>query len=65
MISIDELLDADEVFLTNSSWLILPVTSVEQKEISDTVVGPVTQHLRLELLKLIETETNPDYVPED
>ena len=63
MLSINDLLEADEVFLTNSSWLILPVTSVEQKEIADKKIGAITQHLRLELLKLIEAETNPEYDP--
>ncbi|QDU34045.1 Branched-chain-amino-acid aminotransferase [Poriferisphaera corsica] len=60
MLSINDLLEADEAFLTNSSWLILPITSVEQKELSNNKIGPITQHLRLELLKLIESETNPD-----
>ncbi|QQE12098.1 aminotransferase class IV family protein [Planctomycetota bacterium] len=65
MLSINDLLDANEVFLTNSSWLILPVTSVEQKEIADANIGPITQHLRLELLKFVESETNPNYDPNE
>lgn len=31
MLSIDDLLDADEAFLTNSSWGVLPLTQVEAK----------------------------------
>jgi branched-chain amino acid aminotransferase len=33
------------VFLTNSSWGVLPVTRVEQRMIADGVVGPVTRQL--------------------
>lgn len=57
MLSVSDLLDADEVFLTNSSWLVLPVTRVEKKPIGGGEVGPITQRLRQELLKLIERET--------
>ena len=31
MLSVNDLLEADEVFLTNSSWLVLPVSRVEKK----------------------------------
>ena len=51
MLSIDDLLDAEEVFLTNSGWHILPVTAVEQAKIGDGTPGPVTQRLREALLK--------------
>ena len=57
MIAVDELLDADEAFLTNSSWQVLPVTNIEKKTIADGKVGTVTQQLRADLLQLIETET--------
>ena len=43
MLAIDDLLDADEVFLTNSSWLVLPVTRIEKKTVADGNVGPVTR----------------------
>lgn len=46
MLAIDNLLDADEVFLTNSSWGVLPVIGVEAEAIGDAVPGPVTRHLR-------------------
>ncbi|MEX0776375.1 MAG: aminotransferase class IV [Phycisphaeraceae bacterium] len=58
MLSIDDLLDADEVFLTNSSWNVLPVTRVEKKAIGDGAVGPVTRRLREALLELIKRETS-------
>jgi branched-subunit amino acid aminotransferase/4-amino-4-deoxychorismate lyase len=57
MLSVDDLLDADEVFLTNSSWQVLPVTSVEKQNISDGKVGPMTEQLRDALLEQIESDT--------
>ncbi|MEX0884921.1 MAG: aminotransferase class IV [Phycisphaeraceae bacterium] len=57
MLSVEDLLDADEVFLTNSSWQILPVTMVEKSTIADGQVGPVTRTLREALLEAIERET--------
>jgi branched-subunit amino acid aminotransferase/4-amino-4-deoxychorismate lyase len=57
MLAIPDLLDADEVFLTNSSWQLLPVTKVEKKAIGGGAVGPVSGRLRAALLELIEQET--------
>ena len=59
MLTIDDLLEADEVFLTNSSWQILPVTCVEKKTIGDGSVGGATRRLRKRVLALIEKETAP------
>lgn len=44
-ITIDDLLDADEVFLTNSIMRILPVWRIEKREIGDGTPGPVTRGL--------------------
>ncbi|RMH10083.1 MAG: hypothetical protein D6695_12235 [Planctomycetota bacterium] len=46
MMTIDDLLDADELFLTNSSWGVLPVVRVEAETIGDGSPGPVTRCLR-------------------
>jgi branched-chain amino acid aminotransferase len=46
MLSIDDLLTADEVFLTNSSWGVLPVVRVEREEIGDGEVGGLTADVR-------------------
>lgn len=57
MLSVEDLLEADEVFLTNSNWKVLPVVAVEQKTIADGKVGSVTVNLREAVTKLVETET--------
>lgn len=57
MLTVEDLLDADEVFLTNSNWKVLPVVAVEQKDIADGQVGTVTRSLREALLQAVEDET--------
>lgn len=46
MLTIHDLLDADEVMLTNSSWGVLPVTKVEGKWIASGQPGTVTLQLK-------------------
>lgn len=53
----DELVQADEVFLTNSSWGVLPVVEVVGKQIGDGKVGPITNRLRQAWLDVIDQET--------
>jgi branched-subunit amino acid aminotransferase/4-amino-4-deoxychorismate lyase len=60
MLDVNDLLEADEVFLTNSSWHVLPVTSVEKKSVSNGKVGQVTEQLRQSLLEMIDRETQSD-----
>lgn len=57
MLQIDDLLGAEEVFLTNSSWGILPVVAVEREPIGDGMVGQVTAELREKWLDLVQSET--------
>ena len=45
MVTIDDILKADEVFLTNSSWGVLPVTRVEGAMIAGGRVGEVASQL--------------------
>jgi len=63
MLDVNDLLEADEVFLTISSWQVLPVTSIEKKTIQDGNIGPLTQQLREALLKLIQKETTKSNPP--
>ena len=56
MLDIEDLLNADEVFLTNSSWHILPVTRIEKHPIGNGKVGTVTSQLRASLENLIVNE---------
>ncbi|MEM6550899.1 MAG: aminotransferase class IV [Planctomycetota bacterium] len=60
LVSVDEVLDADEVMLTNSGWGVLPVSRMEQKVIGDGKAGPVTRGLRTALLGLIERECSAE-----
>ncbi|MEM1027204.1 MAG: aminotransferase class IV [Planctomycetota bacterium] len=57
MLSIDDLLGADEVLLTNSGWGVLPVTAVEKQTIGDGTVGAITQQLRQAWRDAIAQET--------
>jgi branched-subunit amino acid aminotransferase/4-amino-4-deoxychorismate lyase len=45
MLTIDDVLGADEVLLTNSSWGVLPVVRVEREAIGDGVVGEISKRL--------------------
>jgi len=45
MLTIDDVLGADELMLTNSSWGVLPVARVEAEAIGEGGVGPVTRRL--------------------
>ena len=72
MPTLDDLMEADEVFLTNSSWNVLPVTSLGLTVQAETVdaepelrrhriaqgeVGHITADLRAAILECIEHET--------
>jgi len=52
MLDINDLLGADEVFLTNSSWGVLPVAQVEREKIGSGAVGDATRRLRERWLSL-------------
>jgi branched-chain amino acid aminotransferase len=45
-LNINDLLDADEVFLTNVIMQVLPVVKVEKHDIGDGKVGPVARELQ-------------------
>ncbi len=56
-LDMNDVLTADEVFLTNSSWGVLPVVGVEREKISEGTVGPITRQLRESWLTLVDAET--------
>ena len=56
LLSIDDLLDADEAFLTNSGWGVLPAVKVEKTPIGEGEVGVVTKQLRRALVETIDRE---------
>jgi len=45
MLTVDDLLDADELMLTNSSWGVLPVTGLEGARIKEGAPGEATRKL--------------------
>ena len=55
-LNVNDLLDADEVFLTNSIMEVMPVCRVEQREIGTGKPGPVTQKLAGEYRTVVEKE---------
>ena len=57
-LDIDRLLAADEVFLTNSSWGVLPVVAVEKTKIGSGAVGEMTGRLREAWLDTVQRETS-------
>jgi branched-chain amino acid aminotransferase len=55
-LSIDDLLDADEVFLTNAIMQVMPVRRVEKHDIRDARVGPMTRRLLAEYCECVRRE---------
>lgn len=46
MVTIDDVLDADELVLTNSSWGVLPVVGIEAQDIGGGTVGEFARSMR-------------------
>lgn len=55
-LTINDLLDADEVFITNAGMGVMPVIRVERRDIGVAKPGPVTMRLREALDELIRGE---------
>ncbi|MBI3922657.1 MAG: aminotransferase class IV family protein, partial [Armatimonadetes bacterium] len=60
-VSLAELRDADEAFLTNSVVELLPLVSVEGGPIGKGKPGPVTLQLHAAYSSLVEEETSAQY----
>jgi len=63
-LSIDDLLGADEIFLTNVIMQVLPVVSVEKHIVGKGKPGPVAQELRENFEELMENQCNPTKIQE-
>ncbi|WP_143961940.1 aminotransferase class IV [Litoribacter populi] len=56
-ITLEELFDADEIFMSSTTKRILPVTQVDEKKIGDGKPGKMTQKL-LEKFSILEKESS-------
>jgi len=54
-----DLESADEIFLTNTSWGVLPVTRLDGKRVGNGVAGPVALELRRRLEEQVARECKP------
>ncbi|MBI2167278.1 MAG: aminotransferase class IV [Candidatus Omnitrophica bacterium] len=52
-----ELFNADEAFLTNTSWEILPIREVDGRKIGSALPGPLTRKLQTLFRQGVERET--------
>ena len=59
-LTINDLLDADEVFLTNSIMEVMPVCRVEKREIGPGKPGPLTTKLASKYHSVVEKECQAD-----
>jgi len=55
-LTIDDVLEADEIFLTNVLMQVLPVTQVEKHTVGEGKVGPVTKKLHRAFIKNVEKQ---------
>ena len=53
---IDDVLSADEIFLTNVIMQVMPITKVEKHTVGDGLVGPVTKKLHTFFDQLVKSE---------
>lgn len=59
-LTIDDLLAAREVFITNAMMGVMPVTHLERHVVGDGIPGAVTRRLIAEYRNLVQRETSPD-----
>jgi branched-chain amino acid aminotransferase len=55
-LSVDDLLAADEIFLTNVIMQIMPVSAVEKHKVSDGKVGPMTRKLQKKFDEFVKAQ---------
>jgi branched-chain amino acid aminotransferase len=59
-LTIDDLLSADEIFLTNVIMQVMPITKVEKHKVGDGLVGPVSKKLHKSFDELVKKECRKD-----
>lgn len=59
-LSIDDVLGADEIFLTNVIMQVMPITKVEKHTVGDGQVGPITKKLHKGFEELVKKECGTD-----
>lgn len=59
-LSIDDLLGADEIFLTNVIMQVMPITKVEKHTVGDGQVGLITKKLHKSFEELVKKECGKD-----
>jgi branched-chain amino acid aminotransferase len=59
-LNIDDVLGADEIFLTNVIMQIMPVTAVEKHIVGDGKVGAMTKRLQISFDELVESQCGED-----
>ena len=59
-LTVNDVLDADEVFLTNAIMELMPVCRVEKRAIGPGKPGPITRRLGEDYRALVEKECQPD-----
>ena len=52
-LTFDDLLDADETFFSGTAVEITPITKVEQKNIGNGSIGPITEELQLKYSEIV------------
>ena len=55
-LTIDDVLGADEIFLTNVIMQVMPITRVEKHAVGDGKVGPTVKKLQRSFAELVENE---------
>ena len=59
-LTIDDVLGADEIFLTNVIMQVMPITRVEKHAVGDGKVGPVAKKLQRSFAEYVENECEKD-----
>jgi branched-subunit amino acid aminotransferase/4-amino-4-deoxychorismate lyase len=55
-LSIDDVLGADEMFLTNVIMQVMPITKVEKHTVGDGKVGPIVRKLKRSFDEFVKNE---------